>query len=66
MKKSIQDVTGVLYCPTCPNQKCVFLSTNRNSRFNDCEKCKAYSHLLKVPFKDQKPTIMLFGEDGTH
>ena len=34
-------------------------------RFYDCKKCKACCHVLNVPFKDQKPTIMLFGGDGT-
>ena len=34
--------------------------------FYDCKKCKACCHVLNIPFKDQKPTIMLFGGDGTH
>ena len=29
-------------------------------------KCKAFCHVFNIPFKDQKPTIMLFGGDGTH
>ena len=32
----------------------------------DCKKCKACCKVLNIPFKDQKPTIMLFGVDGTH
>ena len=31
----------------------------------DCKKCKACCNVLNIPFKDQKPTIMLFGGDGT-
>ena len=65
-QKSIQDVIGDVHCPICPNEKCVYLSTNKNSSFNDCKKCKACSHLLNIPLKDQKPTILMFGGDGTH
>ena len=55
---------GDVYCPTCP--KCVYISTNKTTSFYDCKKCKACCHVLNIPFKDQKPTIMLFGGDGTH
>ena len=30
------------------------------------KKCKACCNVLNIPFKEQKPTIMLFGGDGTH
>ena len=43
--KSCQDVIGDLYCPTYPNEKCVYPSTNRTCSFYDCEKCKACSHV---------------------
>ena len=36
------------------------------SSFYDCKKRKAFCHVLIIPFRDQKPTIMLFGGDGTH
>ena len=55
-----------IYCPTCRNEKCVYLSTNKITSFYDCEKCKACCNVLNIPFKDQKATIMLFGGDGTH
>ena len=61
-KKTIGDV----YCPTCRNKKCVYLSTNETTSFYDCKKCKACCNVLNIPFRDQKPTIMLFGGDGTH
>ena len=35
------------------------------SSFYDCKKCKACSQVLNIPLKDWKPTIMLFGGDGT-
>ena len=34
--------------------------------FYDCKKCKTCCNVLNIPFKDQKPTIVLFGGDGTH
>ena len=34
-KKSIQDDIGDLYCPTCPNEKCAYVSTNESSSFYD-------------------------------
>ena len=64
--KSVQEVIGDVYCPTCRNEKCVYISTNKTTSFYDCKKCKACCHVLNIPFKDQKPTIMLFGGDGTH
>ena len=62
----VQETVGDVYCPTCRTEKCVFISTNKTTSFYDCKKCKSYSHVLDIPFKDQKPTIMLFGGDGTH
>ena len=57
---------GDVYCPTCRNEKCVYVSTNKTTSFEDCKKCKAWCHVLNIPFKDQKLTIMLFGGDSTH
>ena len=57
---------GDMYCPTCRNEKCVYISTNKTTSFYDCKKCKACIHVLNLPFEDQKPTIMLFSGDGTH
>ena len=62
----IQETIGDVYCPTCRNEKCVYISTNKTTSFYDRKKCKACCHVLNIPFKDQKPTIMLFGGDGTH
>ena len=62
----IRETIGDVYCPTCRNEKCVYISTNQTTSFYDCKKCKACCQILNIPFKDQKPTIMLFGGDGTH
>ena len=63
---NVQETIGDAYCPTWRNEKYVYISTNKTSSFYDCKKCKACSHVLNTPFKDQKLTIMLFGGDGTH
>ena len=57
---------GDVYCPTCRNETCVDVPTNKTTSFYDCTKCKACCHVLNFPFKDQKLTIMLLGGDGTH
>ena len=62
----VRETIGDVYCPTCRNEKCVYLSSNKTTSFYDCKKCKACCYVLNFPFKDQKPTIMLFGGDGTH
>ena len=57
---------GDVYCPTCRNEKCVHFSTNKTTSFYECKKCNSCCHVLNIPCNDQKPTIMLFGGDGTH
>ena len=57
---------GDVYCPTCKKEKCVYIPTNETTSFYDCKKCKACCNVLNFPFKDQKPTILLFDGDGTH
>ena len=64
--KKVRETIGDVYCPTCRNEKCVYISTNKMTRFYDCKMCKACCHVLNIPFRDQKPTIMLFGGDGKH
>ena len=54
------------FCPKCRNEKCVYISTKKTTTFCDCKKCKACCNVSIISFKDQKPTIMLFGGDGTH
>ena len=63
-QKLTQDKIEDVYCLTCPNGKCVYLSTNKNSKFSDCKKCRACSRVQNNPFEDQTPTILLFGRDA--
>ena len=62
----VREAIGDVYCPTCRNEKCVYISTNQPTSFYDCKMCKACCNVLNIPLKAQKPTIMLFGGDGTH
>ena len=62
----VREIIGDVYCPTCRNEKSVYISTNKTTSFYDCTKSKPGCNVLNIPFKDQKPTIMLFGGDGTH
>ena len=61
-----QETIGDVYCPTCRNEECAYISNNKTSSSYDCKKCKACCHVFNIPFRDQKPTITLFGGDGTH
>ena len=61
----VPETIGDVYCPTCRNEKCVYISTKKTTSFYDCKKSKACCNVLNNPFKDQKPT-MVFGGDGTH
>ena len=62
----VRESIGDVYCPTCRNEKCVYVSTKKATCFYECKNCKACCNVLKIPFKDQKPTLLLFGGDSTH
>ena len=62
----VRETIGDVYCPTFRNENCVYTSTNKTTSFYDCKKCKACCKVLIIPFKDQNPTILSFGVDGTH
>ena len=62
----VRETIGDVYCPTCGMKKCVYISTNKTTKFQDCKKCKSCWHVWNIPFMDHKPTILLFGGDGTH
>ena len=63
--KKVQNLFGDVFCPTCSAEKCVECSAKKTPFFYDCKNWKACCHILKVLFKDQKPTIILFGGDDT-
>ena len=65
VKNKVQETIGDVHCPTCRNEKCVYFSTNKTNSFYDCKKCKGCCHVVNIPCKDQKPTIIFFGGDGT-
>ena len=66
LDNGVRDAIGDVYCPTCRNEKCVYISTKKTTSFYNRKNCEACCHVLNFPFKDQKPKIMLFGSNGTH
>ena len=66
MDNKVRETIGVVYCRTGRIEKSVYISTNKTTSFYDCKKCKACCNVLNIPFKEQKPTSMSFGGDGTH
>ena len=47
----------------CRDEKCVYFTSFEeiNKSTYQCKQCKACSHVLNIPFKDQKPCNTLFG-----
>ena len=62
----VEETIGDVYFSTCRIEKYVYISTNKTTSFYDCINCTDCCNVLKIPFMDQKPTIMLFGVDCTH
>ena len=48
---------GDVCCPTCRNEKCVYVSTNKTTKFYDCKKCKASCHVVIFPFKEKNQQL---------
>ena len=68
--QSIVELIGDVICPNkeCRGEKCVYITSyeKNNESSYKCNLCKACCHVLDIPFKDQKPTLLLFGGDGTY
>ena len=63
--QSIVELIGDVICPNknCRGEKCVYLTSFEeiNKNTYQCKQCKPCSHVLNIPFKDQKPCVTLFG-----
>ena len=63
--QSIVELIGDVICPNkkCRGEKSVYITSFEeiNKSTYQCEQCKARSHVLNIPFKDQKPRVTLFG-----
>ena len=63
--QSIEKLIGDVICPdkNCGGEKSVCLTSFEeiNKRTHQCKQCKACSHVLNTPFKDQKPCVTLIG-----
>ena len=63
--QSIVDLIGDVICPNKKSggKKSVYITSTEeiNKSTYQCKQCKACSHVLNPPFKDQKPCVTLFG-----
>ena len=63
--QSIEELIGDVIFPNgkCRGEKCVYLTSFEeiNKSTYECKQCKACTHELKIPFKDQKACVNLFG-----
>ena len=63
--QNIVELIGGVICPNrkCGGEKCVYLTSFEeiNKSNYECKQFKACSHVLNIPFKDQKPCVTLFG-----
>ena len=49
----VRETIGDVYCPTCRNEKCVYIPTNKTTSFYDCKKCKTRCNTLNIHFKEK-------------
>ena len=63
--QSVVQLIGDVICPNkkCRGEKCVYLTSFEeiNKSTYQAKQCKACTHVLNIPFKDQKPCVTLFG-----
>ena len=63
--RSIVELNADVLCPKkkCRGEKSVYITSFEeiNKSTYQCKQCKACSHVLNIPFKDQKPCVTLFG-----
>ena len=63
--QSLGQIIGDVICSNkkCKGEKCVYITSfeDINKNTYQCKQCKACSHVLKIPFKDRKPCVILFG-----
>ena len=59
------ELIGDVICSNkkCGGEKCAYLTSFEkiNQSTYQCKQCKACSHVLKIPFRDQKPCVTLLG-----
>ena len=63
--QSVVHLIGDVICPNkkCRGEKCVYFTRFEeiHKSIYQCKQCKACSHVLSLPFRDQKPCVTLFG-----
>ena len=65
LDQSLKEVIGVVICPNmkCRGEKSAYITRfeELNKSTYECKQCKAGTHVLNTPFKDQKPCVTLLG-----
>ena len=63
--QSKMELIGDVICPNKKSrvEKCVYLTSFEeiNKSTYEFKQCKACSHVINIPFKDQKPCVTLLG-----
>ena len=63
--QSVVELIGDVNCPNkkCRGEKSVYITSFEeiNKSTYQGKQCKACSHVLNIPFEDQKPCVTLFG-----
>ncbi len=63
--QSIVQLIGDVISPNkkCRSETCVYITSfaKINKSTYECKQCKACTHVLNIPFKDQKPCVTFFG-----
>ena len=54
MDNNVQTIFGYVYCPTCRNEKCVYISLHKTTRFYDCKKTQNLLPRLEYSFWEPK------------
>ena len=53
----VRETIGDVYCPTCRNEKSVYISTKKTTSFYDCKKCKACCNVLNILLRTKNQQI---------
>ena len=56
----VRETIGDVYCPTCRNEKCVYISNNKANSFYDCNKCKICCNVLNIILRTKNRHLCYF------
>ena len=56
----VQETIGDVDCPTCKNEKCVYISTNKTTSFYDCKSAKPAATFLLFLLRSKNRQLCCF------